>query len=67
MNKLDLIIEFCESMANMHIKGSAEALAAARELRVLEPVLYKWFGNGWSYEKPTFPTVPLYALGESNE
>jgi hypothetical protein len=37
MQKIDLIIGFCEKMTNMQVKGSAEALAAARELRDLKP------------------------------
>ena len=68
MNKIDLIIDFCENMANMRIKGSDDALAAARELRELKPVA--WWNpryetdfaialkeyQGWN--------VPLYALDE---
>lgn len=30
-----------------------------------EPVLWKWSGDGWSYEKPMFPATPLYAAPPS--
>ena len=30
-----------------------------------EPVLWKWSGDGWSYEKPAFPATPLYAAPPS--
>jgi hypothetical protein len=63
MNKIDLIIEFCESMANMHVKGSVHALAAARELRELKPVAYM-DSKGVLFNDTTHPhlNTPLYAL-----
>jgi len=65
MNKIDLIIEFCESMANMHVKGSVHALAAARELRELKPVAYM-DSKGVLFNNTTHPhlNTPLYALDE---
>lgn len=66
MKRLDLIIEFCEKMANMQVKGSAKALAAARELREMDPV-------AWVYKDNTVTTDPdradgtwtkLYDLGD---
>lgn len=32
-----------------------------------EPVLWKWSGDGWSYEKPMFPATPLYAAPPSKQ
>ena len=71
MNKIDLIIDALE-LAGHVPKGVvypagypmqiAQALAAARELKALKPVLWKASGDGWSYEKPLFPATPLYAL-----
>ncbi len=71
MNRLDLIIEFCESMANMHVKGSVHALAAALELKSLEPVAIVDHSHPFSddsvymianYER-SFPSgTKLYAL-----
>jgi hypothetical protein len=63
MNRLDLIIDFCESMANMRIKGSDDALAAARELKALKPVGYM-DSRGILFNKTTHPQLntPLYAL-----
>ncbi len=70
MNRIDLIIEFCENMANMRIKGSDEALAAARELKALKPVAWvttEQFAS--TMHKATRLTlhqerngIPLYAL-----
>jgi hypothetical protein len=65
MNKIDLIIEFCESMANMHVKGSVHALAAARELRELKPAAYM-DSKGVLFNDTTHPQLntALYALDE---
>ena len=73
MNKIDLIIEFCESMANMHVKGSVHALAAARELQALKPIAVKnkaasafmEFSSieSWESTIPSSATL-LYALDE---
>jgi hypothetical protein len=66
MKRLDLIIGFCEKMTNMQVKGSAEALVAARELRDMKPV-------AWMWKDGTITTDPdradgtwtkLYALGD---
>jgi hypothetical protein len=69
MNKIDLIIEFCENMANMRIKGSDEALAAARELRELKPVAWMLpeYGDVLSASEADgtcIYNVPLYAFDE---
>ena len=69
MKRLDLIIDALDRVDTFDWnqqdnKLIKDARIAARELRELKPVLHLWHGNGWSYEKPTFPTVPLYALGD---
>jgi hypothetical protein len=68
MNRLDLIIDALEDALDECVKPTTtkvtEALAAARELKALQPVLWKHSGDGWSYEKPLFPATPLYALDE---
>jgi len=70
MNKLDLIIEFCESMANMHIKGSVHALAAARELRDMKPVgvfAYDEENKVWEELIKGSEGTTLYTLGDTDE
>ena len=68
MNKIDLIIDALEEAVNkvesayvaIHID---EALAAARELKALEPVA--WMGSaGLGYDKNKYLSIPLYALDE---
>jgi hypothetical protein len=71
MSRLDLIIDALEKLDNQaHVNDMdliAEALAAARELRELQPVAWgakSIYGDfeGLSFEKqPRFDT-PLYAL-----
>ena len=65
MKRLDLIIDALEMvLISSECDTYLEALAAARELRELEPVIWKSSGDGWSYEKPLFLATPLYALGD---
>jgi hypothetical protein len=72
MSKIDLICDYLDSIGEVTFahQGFAgverlnEALAAARALKALKPVLWKHSGDGWSYEKPLFPATPLYALDE---
>jgi hypothetical protein len=67
MNKIDLIIEnieYARLVTEQAHKDELldEALAAARELKALKPVLWKATGDAWFYEKPLFEATPLYAL-----
>lgn len=64
MNKIDLIIDALEKARDgwQCFDEYEKALAAARELRELKPVLWKSTGDAWFYEKPLFEATPLYAL-----
>ena len=64
MNKIDLIIDALEKAKDgwQSFDEYEKALAAARELKALQPVLWKHSGDGWSYEQPLFEATPLYAL-----
>lgn len=67
MNKLDLIIDVLEGYFDdrpLGLDKMHKALAAARELKALKPVLWKATGDAWFYEQPLFPATPLYALDE---
>lgn len=69
MKRLDLIINALDRVDTFDWnqqdnKLIKDALTAARELRELEPVIWKSSGDGWSYEKPLFLATPLYALGD---
>ena len=77
MKRLDLIIDALEisyttEMSTSDRRLCNEALAAARELRALEPVArfnweaaqFEWLTK-YSYDKHHMK--PLYVLGESNE
>jgi hypothetical protein len=72
MNKIDLIIDALEYATQFgydittkeSINGIDEALAAARELRALKPILWKHCGNGYTFEKLVLGAIPLYALDE---
>ena len=67
MKNIDLIIEnieYAKLVTEQTHKDELldEALAAARELKTLKPVLWKATGDAWFYEKPLFEATPLYAL-----
>ena len=47
------------------MKNVIEALRQALAQPEQEPVLWKWSGDGWSYEKPIFPATPLYTAPPS--
>lgn len=77
MKRLDLIIDALEisyttEMSTSDRRLCNEALAAARELRELEPVArfnweaaqFEWLTK-YSYDKHHM--TPLYVLGESND
>jgi hypothetical protein len=65
MNRIDLIIDALSVAQNsVWSKLNEQALAAARELQALKPVLWKSSGDAWFYEKPLFEATPLYALDE---
>jgi hypothetical protein len=70
MNKIDLIIDALEDAVHNVAGDDTEekcikALAAARELKTLKPVLWKATGDAWFYEKPLFQATPLYALEDT--
>ena len=70
MNKIDTIIDALElairetQHPSLCIDKFDEALAAARELRALKPILWKHCGNGYTFEKLVLGAIPLYALDE---
>lgn len=72
MKRLDLIIDALESVYTAEdMSVVMDALAAARELRELEPVAW-WCGGSVSTRKGYFeemgwePLKPLYILEQSN-
>ena len=68
MKRLNYIVQCLETWKEAYPESWYEpselALTYARELRELEPVIWKSSGDGWSYEKPLFPATPLYDLGD---
>jgi hypothetical protein len=75
MNKIDLIIDalesyFCLDDSNQFTMDKAyAALAAARELKALKPVAWRYKGNFHDFDpsewaSPEFVVTPLYALDE---
>jgi len=74
MKRLDLIIdELSDICEDVNCQCSiAEALAAARELRALEPIArFNWneakFEWLTKYDYHKHHMTPLYALGEAND
>jgi hypothetical protein len=68
MSKLDLIIDALEMvLVSSECEKYYEALAAARELRALEPVAWKDRTYGNLHHQDWGKNIPLYALGESND
>ena len=73
MNKIDLIIDALEDMCGGRCNAEYNpcqarvALAAARELKALQPVgvfEYDWMNKVWEELTPNCKGVKLYALDE---
>ena len=71
MNKIDLIIDALEKAKDgwQCFDEYDEALAAARELRAMEPVAWQYKGDLYGiypcdWVSPDDSVTPLYALGD---